>query len=245
MSGTGILKAVLRVGINTGLNVGIGSDFSVTILDEPISIPSASTGAAISVFADIAEFTTNLTVDSSSCDILASEEYKFGIGAGAGATLAINDNTWGPTPSATTALFSSDLGGICATKSSTQVTTTTIGGAERRQNSDLSTSTSTIVTFTGVACETPGVVNCPISHQKTYKTTSTLYTVLPSGSTFPSTTSDTVSTIAFGNNIKSMEKITGSPTPYVAKKSKGSQEYKKIIIGVTIPVGIILIAGLL
>ncbi|KAJ9365396.1 hypothetical protein C8Q69DRAFT_507993 [Paecilomyces variotii] len=220
MGSIGILNAVLRVGINTGFNVGIGSDFSVSILDEPVTIPSASIGTAISVFADIAEFTTNLTTDSESCDILASEKFKFGIGAGAGATLAINDNTWGPTPSVTTALFKTDLGGICATQSSSTPATTTVE-VERRQQSDLKSTTT-----------------------KTYKTTSTLHTLLPSGSTFPSTTSDTVSRIAFGDNVKSMEKTSGNATPYIAE-STGFQEYKKIIIGVTIPVGIILIAGFL
>ncbi|KAL1851294.1 hypothetical protein Plec18167_005225 [Paecilomyces lecythidis] len=242
MGSVGTLSAILRVGIDTGFNVDIGSGFSVTVLNEPITIPSASSGTAISIFADIAEFTTDLSTDSEICDILASEEYKFGIGSGAGATLAINDNTWGPTPSVTTALFTSSLGGICASHSSTATATT--GEVERRQKSDVGTPATTIVTFTGVACETPGVANCPVSHQKTYKTTSTLHTFLPSGSTFPRTTSDRVSPIPFGDNVKSMEKISGSARPSIAKPT-GLQNYKKIIIGVTIPVGIILIAGFL
>lgn len=54
------------------------------------------------MWADIAEFTTNITAvpegDDEDCSLRVEQVYQFGLGAAAGATLAIGAETWGPAP---------------------------------------------------------------------------------------------------------------------------------------------------
>ncbi len=115
-------------------------------------------------------------------------------------------------------------------------------------------------TYTATGCLSTGLVNCPVSLQTTSKTTitSTIVTAMPSGSsaTFPVTTQNSVaSTIAFGTNSKALASSSGVPTSYdpSAPTNKISQIVdgstggvnNKIIIGVSVGVGIPVLIGLI
>jgi hypothetical protein len=107
-------------------------------------------------------------------------------------------------------------------------------------------------------------MNCPIANQTTSKTTttSTITTAVAAGvtATWPVTTTDSVSTIAFGKNVNDMVTSKGTPSSYIptatgatgAISSVLNGEHdgvsNKVIIGVTVglvfPILLALIAGL-
>jgi hypothetical protein len=147
--------------------------------------------------------------------------------------------------------------------------------SKRQDDSASSTTTlTTKVTYTAVQCPT-GSPLCPVSQQTTSVATrtSTLVTVLPSGSeaTFPPTTVAAVSTtIPFGRSAQSIFSSSGSPVSYVPPPPptstapaggpggggggvdgffgiapEGLTQTQKIIIGVTVGVGVPLLIGLI
>ncbi|KAI0530221.1 hypothetical protein GGR58DRAFT_494180 [Xylaria digitata] len=219
-SANGILTARLRVGMHAGVSVEN---------DQISSFLPVSTGTEVLVYADLAEFTTNITAmpdgDDSDCQLRVQQVYQLALGAAAGATLAIGPETWGPNPSTNIPIFYTTLADECA-KSATKtapvtIITTSIPSVAAR--ADMSMTTTTIsdeVTFTGLACISTGLAECPASLQSTTKVTSTrtLVVEVPSGSkaTFPATTQDTISeAIPFAENIKIVDATTGSPVSYV------------------------------
>ncbi|OTB17830.1 hypothetical protein K445DRAFT_310021 [Daldinia sp. EC12] len=266
-SAGGLLKAVLRIGVNAGFEL---STPSVVIPSSSFST-KASAGVGVSVWANVAEFATNITAatedDDEDCALKVEQSYQFGLGAAAGATLAIGVETWGPAPNTNIPIYTTTIADICAIQR-TKTTTSSIPTISPRADEELETTTlSKKVTYTGVGCLTTGLVNCPPALQTTTKVTSTLthVTAVPSDSeaTFPETTGASVDTpVPFGTNAKSVEATTGSPVSYVAPppptSSSGdptvSEEHplgevngvdKRIIIGVCVGVGVPLIAAII
>jgi hypothetical protein len=236
--------------LQAGLDIGTPP---VTI--DGLSFGTFSTGAEVGIWLNLAEFITNVTVapegDDNGCELLVEEVYSMAIGAQAGATLAILDHTWGPTPNTSTAFFYTTLASVCAISATPTTAAVTARAAEA---SGLTTTTlSTEITYTGTACESIGLLNCPLSLQLTSKNTvtSTLVTSVPSGSTatFPATTKSSVAaTIAFGANAKVLTSISGAPTSYIPGstaatgiigvidgKTRGVSN--KLIIGVSVGIG--------
>ncbi|KAI5863650.1 hypothetical protein GGS23DRAFT_508764 [Durotheca rogersii] len=115
-SAGGLIKAVLRIGVNAGFEI-----------ETPrVTIPSvgfatkASAGVAVRVWADVAEFATNITAvpdaGDGECALVMEQTYQFGLGAAAGATLAIGAETWGPAPETNIPIFYTTIADLCATK---------------------------------------------------------------------------------------------------------------------------------
>ncbi|KAF2964160.1 hypothetical protein GQX73_g9414 [Xylaria multiplex] len=219
-SANGVLTATLRVGMHAG--VSVENDQLSTFL-------SVSTGAEVLVYADLAEFTTNITAvpdgDNSDCQLRVQQVYQLALGAAAGATLVVGPETWGPNPSTNIPIFYTTLADECAksvpkTSSATIITTPIPTVAARADASMTTTTISDEVTFTGLVCISTGLAECPGSLQSTAKVTSTrtLVVEVPSGSkaTFPATTQDAISeTIPFAKNVKIVDATTGSPVSYV------------------------------
>ncbi|KAI1453892.1 hypothetical protein F4805DRAFT_469739 [Annulohypoxylon moriforme] len=263
----GLLNAVLRLGVKAGFE-----------LETPgVAIPSlsfttkASAGVGVSVWADIAEFATNVTAapegDDTGCALKVEQTYQFGLGAAAGATLAIGAETWGPSPNTNIPIFYTTIADVCAIQGKT-TTTTTVSTAAVTARADESLTPTTLTskaTFTGTGCLTTGLVNCPASLQTTTKVTSTLtyITSVASGvdATFPASTGTGVAALVpFGTNKKSIDATSGTPvsyTPPPPTSSSGdstvSAEHplgevggvdKRIIIGVCVGVGVPLLLGI-
>ncbi|KAK6838094.1 hypothetical protein PG987_006375 [Apiospora arundinis] len=231
----------------------------------------ASAGIEVGVFAHVAEFVTNVTVPSSNpdrkdhgdCALRVMESYQLAIGAAAGATVAIAGEKWGPVPQTVVPIFYTTLAGACAASHAAQPTTTTVtttaaaavvppvAPRQKTGDGDLKTTTlTTKVVFTGVACRSPGLVNCPVSLQKTTKATSTrtLVTAVPPGvkATFPPTTHASVATtVNFGSRAKKLYETTGSPSSFVPQPTSSTDKVvdavhgvdKRVIVGVSVGVG--------
>ncbi|KAI0127637.1 hypothetical protein BJ170DRAFT_381506 [Xylariales sp. AK1849] len=246
-----VLKAVLRVGASAG--------FDLDPPDDSFGLdPSA--GVMVGVFAHIAEFITNVTAapegDDNGCELRVAETYQLAIGAVAGATVALQGHTWGPVPATTIPVFYTTLADACAVRG-TATSTATATTIALRADGDLTTKTiSTVVAYTGVACISTELVNCPASLQTTTKTTSTLMftTAVPSGvtPTFPATTQDTVpSTIEFGASVKALFSSAGVPASFVPTPSSDASPLgavwgvdERIVIGVSVGVGTPLILAI-
>lgn len=271
-SAGGILKALLRVGVKAGFEL----ETPKVIIPSTTFSTGASAGVGVSIWADIAELVTNITAvpegDDEDCILRVEQTYQFGLGAAAGATLAIGPETWGPAPSTNIPIFYTTLADICAIQGRTTATTTASTAAiTARADEDLETTTLTKeVTFTGTGCETTGLVNCPATMQTTTKVTSTLthVTVIPAGSeaTFPETAGTGVATpVPFGTNMKAIDATTGSPTSYtpppptssvtsISGNSGPTPEHPlgevhgvdtRVIIGVSVGVGVPVLAAII
>ncbi|KAK0715929.1 hypothetical protein B0H67DRAFT_489159, partial [Lasiosphaeris hirsuta] len=186
-----VLKGILRVGLKLGLELDAGG--IAPVLDNTIFNMEA--GIVAEVFANVAEFMTNVTgpapaPDNSKpatnpCDLNVVEAYQFALGAAAGATVAVGFQTWGPIASESTPLFYTTLASGCAvrkplpptappappgptTPSPTSAATSTSGGGGGlfgRQPSLTTTTITTTVIFTGESCKSSGLINCPASLQ--------------------------------------------------------------------------------
>ncbi len=255
-----VLTALLRLGLQAGLDIGAPP---VTI--DGFSFGTFSSGAEVGIWLNLAEFITNVTIapdgDASGCELLVEEVYSIAIGAQAGATLAILDHTWGPTPNTSTAFFYTTLASVCAASATPTTTAVTARAAEA--NYLTTTTLSTENTYIGTACRSIGLLNCPLSLQITSKNTvtSTLVTSVASGSTatFPATTQSSVaSTITFGANVKALTSTSGTPTSYIPGSTstsgivgvidrKTGGVSNKLIIGVSVGIGVpallVIIAG--
>jgi hypothetical protein len=246
-----VLTALLRLGLQAGLDIG-----APPVKIEGVSFGTFSSGAEVGIWLNLAEFITNVTVapagDASGCELLVEEVYSMAIGAQAGATLAILDHTWGPTPNTSTAFYYTTLASVCAVSGTPTTAAVTARAVEA---SDLTTTTlSTEITYTGTACRSIGLLNCPLSLQTTSKNTvtSTLVTSVPSGSmaTFPATTQNSVaSVIAFGAHVKNLAATSGTPTSYIPGSTSTSGVVafidgktggvsNKLIIGVSMGIGV-------
>lgn len=220
-----VFSATLRVGMHAGFNMK--SDESPTFFGH--KIPSIGAGIEVGVFANVAEFTTNVTAqpDNQDCEVGVVQSYQFALGAAAGATANVGSDTWGPVISTSVPIWYTEMASGCAVKGyatstiGTPSAETTTVAAKRK---DMSTATITsIATYTGVNCLSIGLVNCPVSLQNTSQATvtSTIVTVVPSGTddhdiSWPVNVQNTVMTsAAFGNKAMTLAPTTGSPVSYV------------------------------
>ncbi|OBT66528.1 hypothetical protein VE03_03664 [Pseudogymnoascus sp. 23342-1-I1] len=214
-----VLTAVLRIGIRSGLN-----------LDTPTKLVGGiplkfSTGIEAGVWADVAQFVTNITAvpDSEDCALQVVEEYSMLVGANAGATLALGEHSWGPAPSTQIPIWYTTLVDICAGTKTAAAPTVTSAAVVGRQEDGMTT-TSTIITQTAIVCLATGLINCPASLQSAVKNvvTSTLIAAVPVGTeaAFPTTTTDAVlKTVAFRAGAKEIGATSGSPVSYVPTTS--------------------------
>lgn len=263
-----IITATLRLSAKAGLQAHAPEIPSITLFNH--STPSFGGGIIAQLFADIAELVANVSAapQGDVCDFRMDAEYSFNVGAGAGATLTLDANTWGPQIAASTPIFYTTLASLCATKANVTSTaaaasSTSSSGFHLAKRASLTTTTiSTTQIYTGVNCMSSGLANCPASLQTTMKSTSTLtlVTAVPSGSsaTFPAVTANSVaSTVAFGPSAHNLVVLSGSPTSYVpgsAATSSNSSGFhngvdgstggvsNKVIIGVSVGVGVPVVA---
>ncbi|RYP89694.1 hypothetical protein DL770_004182 [Monosporascus sp. CRB-9-2] len=222
----GNLKATLRLGISAG--IAIDSE-SLAGFPAPVSA-----GLEVGVYADIAEFATEFTGGTNiegdgECAVQMQQSYQLGLGAAAGASVAVGDLTWGPTPETQTPIYFTTVTDCAMQGTPTIVieSTASLGG---RADEELETTTLTEeVTYTGMICQSPGLVYCPASLQETTKvvSTKTLVTAIPPGSSaaFPASTDSVVANVVpFGTNIKSVLATTGIPTSYVPQETNQPEE---------------------
>jgi hypothetical protein len=218
-----VFSATLRVGVHAGFNLVTPSFPPITIFDQEIGIPSLGGGIEVGVFANVAEFVTNITyAPEEDCKLKVVQSYQLALGAAAGATIAIDTKTWGPMATLSVPIWNTELAEICAIEKTAEPTPTITPSAQanKRQEGLTTTTITTELTYTGVNCMTPGLVNCPNSAQKTerFVETKTVVTAVPSGVDFtlPASIQDrVVDTVAFGENAVTAPATTGSPVSYV------------------------------
>ncbi|KAF5684319.1 hypothetical protein FCIRC_4023 [Fusarium circinatum] len=267
-----VFKAVLRVGVKAGFEI---ASPEVSIAGKTIA--HVGGGIEVGVFANIAELITNVTLstdEDDDCSLRVEEVYQLAVGAAAGASVAIDDITWGPVPETEIPVFYTTLGHACASQRSSDASlsiTTSPALQVRGKNDDEveieTTTISTKATFVVVACQSEGLVNCPMSLQTTskYTTTRTHVTVVPTDSEakFPESVSHTVTgLIPFGNGAKKLIAMSGVPSSYVpptrtpSAKENGKDDdsngtsnensggvSKSIIIGVSVGLGVPFLLG--
>ena len=156
----GSLSAILRVGIHAGVELEAPPNSMGDIL-----LPKLSAGLETVIFADIAQFTTNVTLsNNSSCSLQIEESYQLAIGAGVGASIAVGDQSWGPNVATSTPIFYTTMAAAClvnhnTTGTSTSISPSTTERALARRQQDLATTTiTTTVIYTGVACISSGLL---------------------------------------------------------------------------------------
>ncbi|PSN75564.1 hypothetical protein BS50DRAFT_43158 [Corynespora cassiicola Philippines] len=220
------LRAILRIGAHIGLNIVTPTLPDVEIFNHPL--PQFGGGIEAGIFANMAEFLTNVTLapEDEDCKLQLVQEYSIALGAAAGATVAFMSYTYGPVAEVSTPVWFTTIASACAIEATATPTPTgpptiTASATQRngRRQEDLETVTvSTEITHTGVRCAESTLKNCPVSLQVTSQSTETsfLTTVVPSGeeATFPQTISNITSTIEFGEGAHSVEKLSGKPSTY-------------------------------
>ncbi|KAK1724172.1 uncharacterized protein BDZ83DRAFT_579135 [Colletotrichum acutatum] len=251
------LKAILRAGFSAGIEISSPVDSKeIELFNNTIKVPGASAGIEVSVFANIAELSTGVTAlstpDEDGCVLRAVNAYQFALGAAAGASVQIGDRIWGPVPNTQIPLFYTTLGDACA---STRVPTTTA-------TKELTTTTlSKKVTYTGIECLTTGLINCPPQLQtlRKFVATETFITAVASGveAVFPVATKAVVQdVVSFGSNAQPLISSSGVPKEFTPSPSASATSTnppgvldgevdgvdKKIIVGVSIGAGVILMA---
>lgn len=226
-----VLSAILRIGIHSGIAVTAPGLPDVTIFNTSIGTPEVAGGIEVGVYANLAEFTTNVTLapDDDECEFKVKQEYQIALGAVAGASIVFDTDTWGPVAATSIPIWNTALAEVCAkkgTKTNTPATVTATptskAKADKREDEDSETvTTKTKITQTIVQCQTSAIGNCPNSLQVTTQTTETrtLTTVVPSGAevTWPETlgvSNSVISTKEFGDNALSFTATSGSPTSY-------------------------------
>ncbi|KAF5604333.1 hypothetical protein FPCIR_879 [Fusarium pseudocircinatum] len=267
-----VFKAVLRVGVKAGFEI---ASPEVSVAGKTIA--HVGGGVEVGVFVNIAELITNVTLstdEEDDCSLRVEEVYQMAVGAAAGASIAIDDITWGPVPETEIPVFYTTLGHACASQrtSDTSLSVTTFPALEVRGKNDDEdemeiTTISTKATFTVVACQLEGLVNCPMSLQTTskYTTTRTHVTVVPTDSEaeFPESVSHTViSMIPFGKGANNLVAMSGKPSSYVpptttpSAKESGKDDdsngtsndrsggvSNSVIIGVSVGLGVPFLLG--
>jgi hypothetical protein len=223
-----LLDAVLRLSMRSGLSLKLPS-FLADISDK---IPTAGGGIEASVFANLAELTTEVTVpslddssntdkddedDEDKCHLRVTEKFRIEVGAAAGASVTLGDRSWGPQAATQTPLFYSTLVDLCALAPAAS----TPALIEARQDDDFSTTTTvTEKVYTGLECMSTGLIACPASLESMHKftVTETLTTAVPSG---VDVVWDAVVDIAafsdftFGDDAKSLTSTSGPVRSFV------------------------------
>ncbi|KAF6804701.1 glycolate oxidase [Colletotrichum sojae] len=267
-----VLKAALRVGINAGIEIASPvPSREVELFNKEVKIPGASAGVEVVVFANVVELSTNVTAlaepDDDGCILRAVNAYQFAVGAAAGASVAIGDRIWGPTPETQIPIFYTTLADGCASRRAPSTTTvvaaTATPGKSKRDENLTTTTLSEKVTYTGIECLTTGLVNCPPALQtlRKFVTTETFVTAVASGVTavFPKATQAVVQNVeSFGSGVKSMISTSGPPevftpiasaiggtNPAAILEGKVGGVDKKVIVGVSIGAVVLVLATLI
>ncbi|RFU81353.1 hypothetical protein TARUN_870 [Trichoderma arundinaceum] len=230
-SGEVVLQAILRLEARIGISFKTFVS-ALPIPDKDLGVFDVGAGVEARVYANVAQFVTNITlgeVDSlkkrdDDCQLSIAQEYTFGIGAAAGASLVILGNTWGPTPETEIPIFYTTLAEACAVTSKTTASTATTAAASRstapgkRADGPSVTTTVTSETQTAVVCASSGLINCPASLQSVTKNviTKTLTSTVTSDepvvwSTGPASTFKTVD---FQADAVTMTNSAGAPKSY-------------------------------
>jgi hypothetical protein len=226
--GHGSIEAILQLEASVGFNM---------YTEKMAGLLTASTGVEAEIYAYVADFYVEVTGSSKKhCELAAQAQYYFGVGAAAGATVAVGDYEWGPDPATSTDIWTTTLPRFCAhtkTKSATKTKThhtrtaaaeVTARAALEDRAAKVTTTVSTTESYTVVNCLKKGVVNCPVNMQNTTSVEHTLTTVLtlPSGvdATYPANTHASVtSVIPFGTNHHKIAATTGSPKPHAPRRT--------------------------
>lgn len=229
-----VLSAILRIGIHSGITVAAPGTPDITVFNTSLGTPQVAGGIEVGVFANLAQFTTNVTLapDNAECELHVQQEYQIALGAAAGASVVFDTDTWGPVAATSIPIWTTTLAEVCAHKPTTSPSPAIITAsptpskakpANRRDEASETITTKTKITHTGVQCQTSVIGNCPNSLQVTTQTveTRTLTTVVPSGAdvTWPATPGvkeGAPSTKAFGDNALSFTGTSGSPVSYTA-----------------------------
>ena len=203
-----VFTAALRIGIYTGLAIGAPSSMSFIP-----GLKDVEGGIQLSVFANLAEFTTNVSYvpNDPECEIKAVQEFQVALGAAAGMSVAIDIVTYGPVAETKIPIWNTQLAEVCASKgtgrptptpgsasvtptpsasggeSSASTTPTPTPGANKKREEMETTELKTTITHTAVGCASSVPANCPVSLQQTAQSEETLTTTLtyPSGSDAP------------------------------------------------------------
>ncbi|KAI8412469.1 hypothetical protein FOFC_05726 [Fusarium oxysporum] len=243
-----VFKAVLRVGVKAGFEI---ASPEVSIAGK--TIVHVGGGVEVGVFANIAELITNVTLstdEDNDCSLRVEEVYQLAVGAAAGASVAIDDITWGPMPETEIPVFYTTLGHACASQRSSDASLpiTTSPALELRGKNDdevemETTTISTKATFVVVACQSEGLVNSrPTSPESVIHTVTSL--------------------IPFGNGANKLVAMSGAPSSYVpptttpSAKENGKDDdsngtsnersggvSKSAIIGVSVGLGVPFLLG--
>lgn len=270
-----VFRAVLRVGVRTGFSVGV--DLKSTLIPNADKLRFGA-GIEASAYANVAEFITNITigdgeasVEGDECALRLEQGYQFAIGAAAGATMQLLDQVWGPVPETEIPIFYTALATGCAASKAPDTTPSVTAPIRERDDGSedmVTTTTTTELTFSALACVSQGLTNCPASLQtmSTNIVESILTSVVPDGAdvVWPESVGKggVVSPVAFGTNVMSMTASSGkpksytppppTPTPTAADGEGGGDEIvngktggvsNKVIIGVTVGIGVPVIAA--
>ncbi|KAF2870182.1 hypothetical protein BDV95DRAFT_75555 [Massariosphaeria phaeospora] len=266
-----VFTAILRIGASAGIQVITPDIPEVSIMNH--SLPTFGGGIEVGVFANVAEFVTNVTAtpQDEECKLQVIQEYSLALGAKAGMTVNIGSETYGPVAQTSTPLWYTTLGSVCAIEGrATPVSTPAEETNSVLKREDLeSTVLTTEITHTGVNCAPTVTGNCPVSLQTTSQSVETkfLTTAVPSGedATWPASIHATVSPIAFGSNVNKFGAISGSPSSFVppppaetdGEGANGSDSNpvnlngkiggvsKKVIVGVSVGLGVPVLAAII
>ncbi|KAF3923948.1 hypothetical protein AA313_de0209574 [Arthrobotrys entomopaga] len=211
-----ILKAVIRLEVRAGYEISTAPLFLLAGgIAEGLDL-TASSGIEVSIWADIAELSTNVTVYPNSngdnnCKLEVEESYNNAVGGAAGATVAIAGYEWGPSPETSIPIW-----GVTFTQCAISGSPTSSGAAVQAAEGSTTTTLSTAATYVATQCVSTGLINCPVSLQSTTKVIGeeTMVAAVASGSkaTYPPTTESTVgSTSTFGTNAQSLF-VTSGPS---------------------------------
>lgn len=246
-----VLKAILRLGVRTGFAAGLDYSQPVEILNRTMSDLKLMAGIEASVYANLAEFTTNVTAADQSdgpnnCDLSVEQGYQFALGAAAGASVQLFDHIWGPVPKTEIPLYYTSLKPSCITTKTASV----LPPASVVGRADLSTTTTkTQYTYSALGCASQ-MVNCPASLQtlSTNIVKTTLTTAVPSGADVVWTVQQAKTTRAvraeFGPNAVTMAPSSGKPASFVPGSTSSPKNVGDVLNGSTGGVNNKLIIGL-
>ncbi|KAL2194248.1 hypothetical protein P885DRAFT_43434 [Corynascus similis CBS 632.67] len=138
----------LEAGIFATMDLILSADAEIVIrsgfhlqLEDPVGFNIALFGKNVSSLILVAEFLTNITggveqAAKEDCALKIVQEYTLGLGAAAGATIAVGPHSWGHTPSLSVPIYYTTLADVCAVtaKGSPKPTTTATVTATANNN---------------------------------------------------------------------------------------------------------------
>ncbi|KAL8816446.1 MAG: hypothetical protein Q9191_008329 [Dirinaria sp. TL-2023a] len=122
-----VISDVLAPSMHAGFSLATPDNLIYELSNDTLELPSMSGDVDVSVSANVAEFSTNVTVapEGQECELEVVQSYQLALGAAAGATVAIDTHTWDPVYTTSTAIWYTELGTLCAIKSTAALTSTT------------------------------------------------------------------------------------------------------------------------